>query len=106
MKFKNGATNNIIISNSCKLHNCFVVVYSIERLVPDNESILSTLLEWGSDLDDVKFYLRHREEAPPFRQVVNGKIELLGTMLFVLSILDCAVMGKLSKVMPSEVIVV
>lgn len=59
---------------------CFEFIYFHcyleERLVPDSESILSTLLEWGSDLQDVKFYLRRREEAPPFRQVANGKIRL------------------------------
>ena len=42
--------------------------------MPDNELILSTLLEWGSDLDDVKFYLRPREDTPSYSQVVNGKI--------------------------------
>lgn len=42
--------------------------------MPDTELILSTLLEWGSDLDDVKFYLRPREETPSYSQVVNGKI--------------------------------
>ncbi|PFX23637.1 Apoptosis-stimulating of p53 protein 1 [Stylophora pistillata] len=43
-----------------------------ERLVPDSESIFSTLLEWGSDLDDVKFYLKPREEIPSYSQAVNG----------------------------------
>jgi len=42
--------------------------------VPGNELILSTLLEWGSDLDDVKFYLRPREDTPSYSQVVNGTI--------------------------------
>ena len=52
--------------------------------MPENELILSTLLEWGSDLDDVKFYLRPREDTPSYSQVVtssysqvvNGKIQL------------------------------
>ena len=47
---------------------------SKERLVPDNESIFSTLLEWGSDLEDVKFYLRPREDIPTYTQAANGKI--------------------------------
>lgn len=42
--------------------------------MPDNELILSTLLEWGSDLDDVKFYLHPREDTPSYSQVVNGKM--------------------------------
>ena len=42
--------------------------------MPDNESILTTLLEWGSDLEDVKFYLHRREETPTFTQALNGKI--------------------------------
>ncbi|XP_068751749.1 uncharacterized protein [Montipora capricornis] len=54
--------------------DCFLleVWQGCERLVPDNESIFSTLLEWGSDLQDVRFYLRRREDSPPFAQVVNG----------------------------------
>jgi len=54
--------------------DCFLleVWQGCERLVPDNESMLSTLLEWGSDLQDVRFYLRQREETVSFRQIVDG----------------------------------
>ena len=34
-----------------------------ERLVPEEENILLTLVDWGSDLEDVRFYLRCREPS-------------------------------------------
>ena len=62
---------------------------SKERLVPDNESILNTLLEWGSDLEDVKFYLRPKEEAPSFTQALNSKIIKFSVFTYsVVSLLD------------------
>lgn len=57
----------------CNLLNLCLFSFK-ERLVPDNESILTTLLEWGSDLEDVKFYLHRSKETPAFTQALNGKI--------------------------------
>ena len=47
---------------------------STERLVPENESILGTLLDWGSDLGDVKFYLHVRKEPTPVSQAIRGDL--------------------------------
>ncbi|KAL9958716.1 hypothetical protein ACROYT_G035766 [Oculina patagonica] len=60
--------------------DCFLIEVwqGCERLVPDNESILSTLLEWGSDLEDVKFYLRPQEDTPSYTQVLNGPSSQVG----------------------------